>query len=144
MANKLSYIGTKAIICDGNNVLITQEPLTFAGGGKWELPGGKLAEGEENIPLDKALLREIEEELGKDIRVKIGDIVDIIRRPWNKPGATSDLVFLATFECKYLGGNIVLSDENHAFAWVGASELEQYEFIPGYLPVLKKFFEKMN
>ena len=143
MTNKLSYIGTKAIICDGNKILIMQEPLFFVGGGKWELPGGKLANDEDNVPLKESLLREIREELGEDIRIEIGEVVDIIRRPWNKPGAESDLVFLATFRCVYKGGDIVLSDENHAFAWIAKDELKNYEFIPGYLPVLERFFEKV-
>ena len=142
MTNKLSYIGTKAIICDGDKILITQEPLTFIGGGKWELPGGKLSEGEEHTPLEESLRREIEEELGKNIRVKIENVVDIVRRPWNKPGAQANLVFLATFRCTYISGDITLSDENHAFAWVTKDELKNYEFISGYLPVLENFFEK--
>ncbi len=142
MTNKLSYIGTKAIICDGDKILITQEPLTFVGGGKWELPGGKLSEGEEQTSLKESLLREVREELGKDIKVKIEDIVGIIRRPWNKPGAQADLVFLATFKCTYISGEITLSDENNAFAWITKDELKNYEFISGYLPVLENFFEK--
>lgn len=144
MANKLSYIGVKGIVCDGDKILITQEPLTFVGGGKWELPGGKLAIGEEEAPLEETLLREIEEELGADFKISVNELVDIICRPWNKPGCEADMVFLATYRCKYLSGNIVLSNENHAFAWVTKGELNDYEFIPGYLPVLKKFFEKSN
>lgn len=142
MGNKLSYIGVKGIICDGNKILITQEPQTFVGGGKWELPGGKLSHGEESTPLQDILLREIKEELGPDIKVEIGDLVDIIRRPWNKPGCESDMVFLATYECAYRGGKITLSEENCAYRWVTADDIVGYEFIPGYLPVLQKFFEQ--
>ena len=54
--NKISYIGVKGIIVnDDGKVLITQEPTNFVGGGKWELPGGKIANGEEETPLGEIL-----------------------------------------------------------------------------------------
>lgn len=141
--NKVSYIGVKGLIVrDDGKLLITQEPLTFVGGGKWELPGGKIAVGEEEIPLEEILLREIREELGDDLRVSVGPVVDIMRRPWNKPGASADQVMLAVFECAHEGGEIVLSEENNDFAWITAEELPNYEFIPGYRPVLEKFLAR--
>jgi 8-oxo-dGTP pyrophosphatase MutT (NUDIX family) len=142
MANKVSYIGTKAIIRKDGKILITQEPLNFVGGGKWELPGGKLDEKEAYGPLEDALMREIKEELGATFRVNVGPLFGVIRRPWNKPGASADMVFLATYLCDHVQGEIVLSDENHAFKWIGRDELHAQEFVPGYLPVLESFFNK--
>ena len=139
--NKISYIGVKGIIVnDDGKVLITQEPTHFVGGGKWELPGGKIANGEEEIPLEEILKREISEELGETFQVEVGKIIDVMRRPWNKPGASADQVMLAVFECRYRSGDIQLNDENNNFAWITVQELNQYEFIPGYLPVLEKYF----
>ncbi|MEI6863881.1 MAG: NUDIX domain-containing protein [Candidatus Adlerbacteria bacterium] len=141
--NKISYIGVKGLIVHSDGkVLITQEPTHFVGGGKWELPGGKIAVGEEEVPLEEILQREIREELGESFNVTVGPLIDIMRRPWNKPGASADQVMLAVFECPYVGGDITLSEENNNHAWVTAAELEQYEFIPGYLPVLQKYFTK--
>lgn len=142
MANKISYIGVKALIVNSDGkVLITQEPTHFVGGGKWELPGGKLADGEETTPLEEILAREIREELGENFLVSVNRVIDVMRRPWNKPGATADMVFLAVFLCSYQSGEIVLSEENNDYAWISASELPNYEFIPGYLPVLEKYFQ---
>ncbi|MEK7135840.1 MAG: hypothetical protein AAB831_01620 [Patescibacteria group bacterium] len=53
---------------------------------------------------------------------------------------SADQVMLAVFECRHLGGDVHLSHENNSFAWITAQELHQYEFIPGYLPVLEKYF----
>ena len=143
--NKISYIGVKGIIVNSDGkVLITQEPNHFVGGGKWELPGGKIANGEENVSLEQILLREIEEELGSTFKVSIGGIVDVMRRPWNKPGASADQVMLVVFECPYVGGDIMLSEENIGFAWITAEELPQYEFIPGYLSVLQKYLNQKS
>ena len=140
--NKISYIGVKGIIVNGEGkVLITQEPTHFVGGGKWELPGGKIAEGEEEISLEEILRREIREELGESFQVEIGRVVDVMRRPWNKPDAVADQVMLAVFECLYRGGDVQLSHENNDFAWITAKELHEYEFVPGYLPVLERYFK---
>ena len=141
--NKISYIGVKGIIVnDDGKVLITQEPTNFVGGGKWELPGGKIANGEEETPLREILQREIREELGETFQVEVGRIIDVMRRPWNKPGASADQVMLVVFECRYQGGDIHLSHENNGFAWITAQELSGHEFIHGYLPVLEKYFNK--
>lgn len=142
MKNKLSYIGVKALIVDGNKVLITQEPTWFVGGGKWELPGGKIAEGEEETPLEEILLREINEELGDDFKVEVGNVIDIMRRPWNRPGCESDLVFLAVFKCHYKGGDIKLSEENNSSAWIDENDIDKFEFIEGYKKVLQNYFKK--
>lgn len=141
--NKISYIGVKAIIVNnGGNVLIIQESKHFVGGGKWELPGGKIDNGEEETPLEEILRREMREELGEDFCVQIMGIIDVMRRPWNKPGASADQVMLVVFECLYESGDIRLSHESDNFAWVTAKELSRYEFVPGYLPVLEKYFSK--
>jgi len=143
--NKLSYIGVKALIINAEGkVLIAQEPTHYVGGGKWELPGGKIAKGEEGIALEEILRREIREELGEQVQVEVGGIIDVMRRPWNKVGALSDQVMLVVFQCTYRGGDIQLSEENHSFAWISVSELPQYDFVPGYLPVLEKYFRVNN
>ena len=139
--NKISYIGVKALIANKDGkVLVTQEPTHFEGGGRWELPGGKIAEGEEETALEEILLREIREELGTAFQVTIGAITDVMRRPWNKPGALADQVMLVVYKCQHQGGEIELSEENNSFAWIEVKDLPQYDFIPGYLPVLEKYF----
>ena len=71
----------------------------------------------------------------------MGAVVDIMRRPWNKPGSESDLVFLAVFACQYKEGDITLNEENNAYAWVGYNEIDEYEFIDGYKKVLQNYFK---
>lgn len=53
------------IMDEQNRLLITQRPLHASHGGFWEFPGGKVEEGESE---EGALLREMREELGIDVR----------------------------------------------------------------------------
>lgn len=143
MKNKISYVGVKALIVnDEGKILIAQEPTNFIGGGTWELPGGKLSDGEEKVPLEEVLAREIKEELG-NIDISVGKVIDVMRRPWNKPGALADMVFLAVFLCKYNGGEITLSEENNSFAWIEEKDISSYEYIDGYKEVLINYFKNI-
>ncbi|MDH6367990.1 MULTISPECIES: (deoxy)nucleoside triphosphate pyrophosphohydrolase [unclassified Breznakia] len=55
-----------AIICDGDKILIAQRSKGELAG-KWEFPGGKVEQGEDN---HTALVREIKEELDMSIEIK--------------------------------------------------------------------------
>jgi 8-oxo-dGTP diphosphatase len=59
----LGKVAIKAVFARGDNALITRSP----GDPKWEIPGGRLHEGE---GVEEAILREIREELG--IAVTLG------------------------------------------------------------------------
>ncbi|MFI4962310.1 MAG: (deoxy)nucleoside triphosphate pyrophosphohydrolase, partial [Legionellales bacterium] len=48
-----------------NHILVTQRPLHASHGGFWEFPGGKL---EANETPENALIREIKEEVGLEIK----------------------------------------------------------------------------
>jgi 8-oxo-dGTP diphosphatase len=54
-----------AFICDGTTVLIGKRPPHKTFGGLWEFPGGKI---EVHETPEAALIREINEELGIDIK----------------------------------------------------------------------------
>lgn len=60
------YTVTAAVIWRGEQVLIARRPANGLLGGLWEFPGGKLEEGED---FEQGLRREIQEELGVEIRV---------------------------------------------------------------------------
>ena len=62
---RLLLVAACALIDVDRRVLITQRPEGKAMAGLWEFPGGKVEEGE--TP-DAAIIREIKEELGLDVK----------------------------------------------------------------------------
>lgn len=91
--------------------------------GKWGLPGGRLDIGESYLD---GLKRELKEETGLDVvpgaPVYIGEW-----RP-NIQGKQHQIIAIFT-QCSYSGGDILLSEEHEAFAWVSLSDIEKYQFM---------------
>ena len=109
-----------AIVRDGRLLAARRtEPAHLAGG--WELPGGKVEEGESE---PDALVREIKEELG--VEVVLGDRVG---GDWPL-GSYVMRVWLATLPD---GAEPALLDQHDALRWVDPRELRAVDWLPGDL-----------
>ncbi|MBA4025271.1 MAG: DNA mismatch repair protein MutT [Gordonia sp.] len=100
-----------AVISDGL-LLLAQRSYPSEVAGLWELPGGKVEEGETRA---RALERELAEELGIDVRA--GDQIGV-----GVP-LKADLVLVALL-ATVVGGNPEPT-EHTAVRWVGAGALRQ-------------------
>lgn len=102
----------------------------------WDVPGGRLNVQEYDIDLAEAVQREVDEELGADIKLDIS----------RKPAVLGRLrlfdpilqqpvyrrVFVVCYEAKYLGGEIKLSDEHTDYKWVDIDSFNPTDqFKPG-------------
>ena len=109
-----------AIIKKNNQFLIVQRNKNKHLGLKWEFPGGKVQESE---TFEKALLREIKEELNItiNIHVKIAeekykdDKIDIV---------------LHYYLCSHKSGAMKLS-EHESLSWVEKKDFYKYDFAEG-------------
>jgi len=89
--------------------------------GKWEFPGGKVEEGEEE---NAAIEREIKEEFGLNIKA-VKNLTSVI---YEYPNKTVDIrLWKATVE-----GDKFLMDENDhdAYKWVSFEEIDGYDLCP--------------
>jgi 8-oxo-dGTP diphosphatase len=91
--------------------------------GRWELPGGKVEPGEDEV---SALVRECEEELG--VRIAVGERVG------------GDLPLVTGAVLRVYAGTIVsgevLAHEHLELRWLAAGELDSVDWLDGDRPLL--------
>lgn len=116
-----------AIIIYNNKILITQRSETMKLPLKWEFPGGKIEEGENET---QALTREIREELNieilpqKQISSHIHDY-------------GSFKINLIAYISKYISGEIKLLEHKN-YMYVDLDELKNYDLAEADLPIIEK------
>lgn len=94
--------------------------------GKWEFPGGKVENGENEL---HAIEREIKEEF--DFKIKAQNF--IINNIHNYPSNTIDL---RLYSCKYITGDFKLNSHSE-YKWVTLDEILSYDLAPADIPLAK-------
>jgi 8-oxo-dGTP diphosphatase len=118
-------VGQKALIDRDGEVLVV-----FFPNGWLDLPGGRIDEGESDLVA--ALQREVREETS--LEVEVGPPF----ATWLGRGGT---VFLVAYRCRYVSGEVVLSDEHAEYRWVSAANYEALPDHSGPFEVLRRYFE---
>ncbi len=130
-----TVIVAAGVLIEGGRVLVSQRKKGAHLAGAWELPGGKVEEGEDPAA---AVVRELREELGVEVRVD--DILDVtFHRYPARDGHGERSVLLLFYRCTRLPG----SPEPQcldvaALAWEDAAGLIDERFPEADRPVLEK------
>ena len=136
----LFCVGQKAFIEKDGKVLILNDP-----GEGLDFPGGKIQDGEakdgDASSLFRSLQREVREETGLEIEVGNPFVVWYHEFPKNHRNYPK-VVYLVGFECKYVSGEIKLSDEHNKFKWVDKNDYAEVDDGSDYFDALKKYFEQ--
>jgi 8-oxo-dGTP diphosphatase len=120
-----TYEVTAAIIEKDQRILITRRAAHKHLAGLWELPGGKIEEGE--TP-EECLKRELEEELG--LIIKVNEFFMENTHDYDEV-----VVVLKAYLCELISGEITLKDHDQ-FAWVERKEFNNYEFASADIPIV--------
>lgn len=130
------HVGLKILLRKGGQVLFLKTPS----GVYFDLPGGRIDNIEHNIPLEKVLDREVKEELGANLKYKLGQPVFQFRRHFPKKGWH---IFLTVYAAEYISGEIEISNEHSSFEWINPKEYEfnerQFVSKEEYLSFIKYF-----
>lgn len=121
---------TAALMSINGKYLITQRPANEHLAGKWEFPGGGLKFGE--TP-EACLEREIWEELG--LRIKANKLFGLSSYIYDEKMQ----VILIGYLCRLFSTEIK-KDVN--YAWVAPVQMDDYDFCPADMPLIKKLQEK--
>lgn len=125
-----------AIICDD----MTYPTRIFATArgygefkGKWEFPGGKIETGETS---QKALIREIREEL--DTQIKVGELLTTVEYDYPAFHLSMDCFWAQVEE-----GELVLK-EAEAARWLSIDTLYDVEWLPADMELIEKIKKAMR
>ncbi|KXT81501.1 Mutator mutT protein (7,8-dihydro-8-oxoguanine-triphosphatase) [Streptococcus sp. DD11] len=130
MSKKIIQVVATAIEKDGK-FFCAQRPEGKSLGGYWEFPGGKLEEGESP---ERALVREIQEELNSTI-----EILSYI----NEAAYDYDFgtVIMKTYHARLISGNLELLEHQNS-TWLAPNELKTLNWAPVDRPAVEILSKK--
>ena len=111
MAPKQFEVGQKAFIERDGRILIL-----FRQNGVFDFPGGRIEEGESD--LRASLMREVSEETTLEI---------VVGSPFATWLSGAETVYLVGYKCRFVAGDVELSDEHIDFQWVDASNYHELD-----------------
>ncbi len=114
-------VATKALLFKDDQILVLITP-----DGYLDFPGGRVDESERNLPWTEALRREVAEELGEQVSIEIGQTLFVSKRQYDKNEKTNYIAAIF-FKCKYINGNIDLSDEHANHKWLTPEEIINHQ-----------------
>lgn len=99
--------------------------------GKWEFPGGKVKENEDEF-------HAIEREILEEFEISVKAINYLVNNVCKYP---SKIIDLRLYKCEYISGVFNLHDHSE-FKWVSKDEILNYDLAPADIP-LAKYIKKV-
>ena len=130
--NNLPKVVVGGLIYQNDKILICQRKEEGDHPLKWEFPGGKLKDNENN---QEALKRELNEELSIEINEMI--FFDEYLYEYKKKSKNLKLVFFQIFQFEGEIQNIV----HQQLKWIEISKLGDYDFLEGDLKIIDKLMK---
>lgn len=124
-------LAVKALVKDhdGKCLLIRRSRDSKHFAGKWDMPGGKVDEGED---IGVALCREVREETG--LNVKIDKIIGV-----SEFEMKAVQVVILYFQARSRSGNVVLSSEHDEYQWVSWKQLVKVDISEQLIDFIRSF-----
>lgn len=131
---RLLLVAAAALVDRDGRILITQRPEGKSLAGLWEFPGGKIHDGE--TP-EFALCRELEEELGIDVRECCFSPIAFASHSYE-----DFHLLMPLYACRMWTG-MPRSMEGQAVKWVMPAELYDYAMPPADMPLIPQLIDRL-
>ena len=115
---------------DGEILIVKRHPKSRTDPDMWELPGGKVENGEH---FTDALVREIREETNLD--AEAGDFCEAVQNDYSHKRTVQLIMYLDNVE-----GDVKISDEHTEWMWASLEKIKTLKISTS----LKKILEKRN
>jgi len=125
------FVGQKAFIDKNGEILVLIDEFGL------DLPGGKIQKGEEDF--STSLKREVREETG--LEIEVGTLFQSWQWKMRRGPNIGKLIFLVGYKCKYLSGELKLSEEHNNFRWVNKNNYQELGDDGEYFKAIEKYFE---
>ena len=113
---------------DGEILIVKRHPKSRTDPEMWELPGGKVEQGEH---FADALVREIKEET--DLDVEVGDFCEAVQNDYSHKRTVQLMMYLEDAK-----GNVKISEEHTGFMWASLEKIKTLEISTSLEKLLKK------
>lgn len=130
----LVLVSAGVLVDADGRILVTRRPEGKEMAGLWEFPGGKVKEGESP---EFALCREMEEELGVDMRETCLTPIAFASHAYE-----SFHLLMPLYACRKWNGDPV-SREGQELKWVKPQELYDLEMPPADLPLISQLLDRL-
>ncbi len=132
MEDEKFFVGQKAFVEKNGEILVLTDPIEGL-----DFPGGKMQVGEKDVTA--ALKREVLEESG--LSIEVGEPFYTRRYVFPKssrhPGQP---VFLVAYRCKYISGEMRLSDEHSQYRWVDKNNFHEVNDGTTFFKMLEVYY----
>lgn len=144
MENKDTYfVAVKVFLLDTKeNLLIIKDRF-----GDWDIPGGRLRDQDFDIPLESIVERKMIEEIGENVKYKLGAPVVFMRHERDEILSSDHRekrrIFAIGYIAKYKEGEIMLGKNHTEHEWVPIETFDaKSKFTGGWLQGIKDFQNK--
>lgn len=128
-----------AVIVKGDKVLLGHRVSEIEEWRKWELPGGKIKEGE---TLEEAALREVREELGVECEV-VAQIPFVYSNLWELPNQKIHVVLMPVL-LRIVEGEPKPLEGLDDVGWFTLEQIAKLDCLPGTWEIVKAAFEFLS
>ena len=140
--NKFFYVGQKAFIekpglngaeGDGKVLILATHKYGL------DFPGGRIQEDEAKEDNGESLMQALRREVKEETDLEIEIMEPFTVWCYNVP-KSEHVTYLVGFKCKYVSGEVKLSNEHHDFHWVDKDSYKEFADDSDFTKALEKYF----